>query len=241
MQARWMAALTMVCALAVVPAAAQDTYVSASLTLDVIRFSRSETPGGTDLSPDGEAPGFALRLGTRLGSAWGVEAEFSRAAEIERESGPDAIPLVPRTTNPALGIIGNGRLAIPGIDPLVFLPLVYRVRTTYRDSTVSAGAWVRQDFTGRFALVYTGGVGFHRSEREAELTVDPIGVVPTGLGLVLPSRTVTDVTTYSARPFAGVEGRLRLSEHVEVVPGVRLHGLEEGLLVRPSIGAAWVF
>jgi hypothetical protein len=241
MQGRWIVAVAAMVGITGVPAAAQDTYVSASLTADVVRFSGSETPGVADLTPDGEALGFAVRLGTRLGSAWGVEAEVSRAAEIERESEPDAIPF-PRPTDPIASIITDGRPVVPGVDVRIVPPVTYRMRSAYRDLTVSAGVWARQDFTARFALVYSGGVGFHRSEREAELTIAMIGLIPEVPGLIFPpTRTVTDVTTYSARPFAGIEGRVRMTEQVELVPGVRVHGLEAGLLVRPSIGVGWLF
>jgi hypothetical protein len=53
------------------------------------------------------------------------------------------------------------------------------------------------------------------------------------------------VTEYGVGPVAGIEARIRMTEHVRLVPGVRIHGLggpiSEGWLVRPSVGLSWAF
>src|SRR5262245_53929116 len=73
--------------LAVAPgsASAQSTYVGAALVGDVLRSTHTEFTSGPDNSTDGEAIGFALRVGTPLGSRWGIELEFARPGEIESE------------------------------------------------------------------------------------------------------------------------------------------------------------
>src|SRR5688500_5865962 len=85
--------LTLAVISAAMPAFAQSTYVSASVTGDIVRFSGSEVAGINGTPGSGEAIGFALRVGTPLGTAWGVEAEFARPSEITTESRPDVIPL----------------------------------------------------------------------------------------------------------------------------------------------------
>ena len=231
---------------AATPVAAQDTYVSVSLTGDVVRFSASETPGLADILPGGEALGFALRVGTRLGAAWGVEAEFARAAEIESEGAPGVIPLESGSftfSDTTRGIVmpGGGVTISPG--SLIFPPISYRVRTAYRDLVFSAGAWARQDLSARVALVYSGGVGFHRAEHKVAFTFEPLGVFPTIPGIPILPRApmVTEARTYSTRPFAGFEARVRMTDRLELVPGIRVHGLNGGILVRPSVGVGWIF
>src|SRR5688572_31454070 len=41
----------------------------------------------------GEAIGFALRAGTRLGAVWGVEVEFARPSSIEDDNERGVVPL----------------------------------------------------------------------------------------------------------------------------------------------------
>ena len=69
-------------------AAAQGSYVAASVVGDIVRASRVETATGFDpVDTGGEALGWAIRAGTPFGAAWGIEAEFATASEIRRDSG----------------------------------------------------------------------------------------------------------------------------------------------------------
>ena len=76
-----------------VPAFAQGGYIGAFLVADVARFDQYERTGRDD-SGNGEALGFALRLGTGLGPKWGVELEFVRPGEISSDVVPDILPLL---------------------------------------------------------------------------------------------------------------------------------------------------
>ena len=245
MKRHWLLPAAVLVWTAAAPASGQDASVSASLIGDIVRFGGSETAGLPDFSPGGEALGFALRVGTRLGPAWGVEAELARPGEIESDGRPDVIPLRAGgfTWEDAAARIRTDGFTVPGIETLIFPPISYRVRTAYRDLTVSAGAWARQDLSARLALVYSGGVGFHRTERKLELSFDPIRVIPPMPGgtAIVPGAMVTKTTTYSARPFAGIEARVGMTERLELVTGLRVHGLDGGVLVRPSIGLGWTF
>jgi hypothetical protein len=97
---------------------------------------------------------------------------------------------------------------------------------------------MKQDLSERVALVYLAGMGFYRATYESELRFD---ILPPGITIpvVLPSRSKT--VTYGVRPLAGFEARIGLSDQVDLVPGVRLHGLESAWLLRPAIALVWNF
>jgi hypothetical protein len=216
---------------------AQGAYVSASLIGDVVRNTHSELSGTSDASRGGEAIGFALRVGTEVASIWGVEVEFARPSAIESEWSPDVIPLA----DPGLPIATPGGTLFP--DPgLVFPIFRYQIRTTQRYTTLSTMVWARQDLSERVSLAYLGGVSFQRTTQEIEFEFQPF---PTPLPGV-PSPTIyppptTESVTYRAGPVAGVEARIGLTDQVQFVPGIRLHGLDGGWLVRSSVGLGWVF
>ena len=46
---------------------------------------------------------------------------------------------------------------------------------------------------------------------------------------------------YGVSPLAGVESRISMTEHLQLVPGVRLQVVEDGWLIRPAVGLAWTF
>lgn len=219
------------------PAGAQGAYVSASLTGDVLRLDRVEA-SGRDQSNSGEALGFALRIGTELGTRWGVELEFLRPSEIETEFNPGVVPLAADTSR-SLTFID---LTSAGATSLVYPSFSYRIQTRQRNTTLSAALWARQQVSSGVSLVYLGGVGFHHRTQEATITFTPTPVVPgiPSIPIVLPP-SVSSATTYDAGPFAGVEARIGMTSHVQLVPGVRLHGIAGGWLLRPSVGLGWSF
>jgi hypothetical protein len=220
-------------AAAVRPGYAQGAYVSASLTGDVLRLNSVEGAGGSG-SSGGEAIGFALRLGTELGSKWGVEAEFARPAEIESDLSPGIVPLAYNVTvSPTL----PGVTTLP--DSVVYPRFTYRFRTSQRTTTISAGLWARQELSRSVSLMYIGGAGFHRRTEDASITVEP-GPILAAMPVIFPP-TSTSTITYETGAFAGIEGRFNLTEHAHLVAGVRLHGLNGGWLLRPSAGIGWNF
>ena len=105
---------------------------------------------------------------------------------------------------------------------------------------MSAAVWARQDLSARLALVYLGGVAFHRAELEQSAAFDGVPILR-GLPVALPSPAITKGIVYSARPVAGMEARIGMGERLELVPGVRVHGLNGGVAVRPSVGLGWRF
>lgn len=221
-------------AAAVRPVYAQGAYVSASLTSDVLRLNSVEGARGFG-SSGGEAIGFALRLGTELGSKWGVEVEFARPAEIESDVSPGIVPLAFDTTvSPTL----PGTTTIPN-SSVVFPPFAYRFRTSQRTTTISAGLWARQQLSRSVSLMYIGGAGFHRRTQDTSITFEPGPILAAMPTIFAP--TLTSTIAYETGPFAGVEGRFKLTEHAHLVAGARLHGLNGGWLLRPSAGIGWNF
>ncbi|MGH9328942.1 MAG: hypothetical protein ACRD09_00740 [Vicinamibacterales bacterium] len=226
------------CALLVAaPAFAQSAYVVGSFGVEVSRLSRVESGGFEFPGGDGEALGGALRVGTELGDRWGLELEFAHAATIEDETTQN-----PRIL-PATGFVFTslGTAPVGGIAPEIPIFVNYTLRVRRSNPTLSTVAWIRQPVGGSVDLVYLGGVAFSRSVQEQDTSFVPI-LRP--IPLLAPSR-VTRTTMYGVNPLVGVEGRIRLTEHVRLVPGVRLQGLDSdpgsGWLMRAGVGLGWFF
>ena len=219
--------LAVLCLLAASPALAQSTYAGASVLGEVTRVGGTETSGLTDFPRgDGEALGFALRVGTSLGDRWGVELEFVRPSAIEDEAQPRVTPLP---------------IPIPRFD---FRPtLQYDVRLRQRITSLATVAWLRQYVAQKVDMVYLAGAAFHHVAQETRVEFDPRLVFPVipalGLGfVVIPS---TNTVSYRVGPVVGLEAHIALTEHLTFVPGARLYGMSGGLIVRAGAGAAWSF
>jgi hypothetical protein len=117
--------------------------------------------------------------------------------------------------------------------------LPYRLRATQRHSTLSTTVWFNQTLSSKISLVYLAGMGFYRNTYENESRFD---ILPPGITLPVgfPAYT-TKTVSYGVRPLAGFEARVHLTDHVDLVPGIRLHGLESAWLLRPAVGLAWNF
>jgi len=214
-------------------ASAQSTYAGAALVGDVLLSTHSESTFGRDVPEGGEALGFALRVGTPLGARWGVELEFTRPGEIETELAGGPIPLSRADTITSLTTAAIGSTLIQVLPQ----PVSYSLNATERHSTLSTTVWFAQELSPKVSLVYLAGMGFYRATYESEFRFD---ILPGGIASPLvpsPTRTVN----YGVRPLAGFEARLKLTDHVDLVPGVRLHGLENSWLLRPAVGLAWNF
>ena len=220
----------------------QSAYVSAVLVGDVLLNTHSETSLGRDTPSGGEAIGFALRLGTPLGSRWGIELDFTRAGEIESEF--DGV--IPLTTTAGSAISwsslppGSLPAEIDALLPILQRSTSYSLRTTQRHSTLSTTVWMTQELSPRVALVYLAGMGFYRTTYETESRFE---ILPLPPGIIRPTilPSMTKTVTYGVRPLAGLEARIELTEHVDLVPGIRVHGLDNGWMLRPAVGLAWNF
>jgi hypothetical protein len=91
--------------------------------------------------------------------------------------------------------------------------------------------------SARVSLVYLGGVGFVRSQHEFSASYSPLlGASP----IVFPPYA-SETVHYEAGPVAGFEARLALTDRAQLVPGIRLHAIDDTWLVRPSVGINWIF
>jgi len=217
---------------AAAPAFAQGGYIGAYLVGDVVRVDQYDSRSGD--SGNGEALGFALRLGGAIAPRWGVELEFVRPGEITSDETSQILPALSGATVSAIYDLSN----LPSLPPesIVFPPYSFRFQSTQRRTTLSTSLWVRQQLTRRFSLAYIGGVAFGRTTYELEVNYVPVR--PTILPIT-PSRS--EAITYNIGPMVGVEGRIRMGGQVNLVPGIRLHGNQGGWLIRPAIGLAWSF
>ena len=162
-------------ALGVWPVSAQSTYVSAAIVGDVLRSTHAETALGPDISQGGEAVGFALRVGTPLGSRWGVELEFTRGGEIDFDfSG--AIPLASRVD----AITWSSLVPGSPMPQLLSRPVSLSLRSARRHNTLSTTVWMNQELSQRVSLVYLAGMGFYRNTFESEAR---FGILPPELSI----------------------------------------------------------
>lgn len=205
-------------------ASAQGPYVGVSLNGEVVRITHSEFDG---LSSDGggEAFGFALRAGTQVGSNWGVELEFARPSQI-RNSEPGVVYPLASTIQFSFTATPVGAF---GADTSLF-PVPRSIETRDRHTTLSPVIWAEQQVGNRVSLVYLGGASFYRSTHDYE-------TVFVGIRAPSSSRTIL----YGVRPVVGLESKIDLTDHLKLVPGIRLHAIEEGWLFRPAVGLNWSF
>ena len=222
------------------PSAAQGAYTGAALMGDFIRLDRYDA-GGSGSPAGGEALGFALRLGTPLGRNWGVELELARPALIESDETPDFIPLAASSVT---GLLPPGVALPPGLDAgtvtrfTSFPAFAYRIHTARRNTTLGTTVWAAQEVSRRVSLVYLGGVGFHRATSITEWSFERYAALPFA---ILPSPSRQEVLLHSVQPLVGFEARIGLTDHVQLVPGIRMHGVSGGWLIRPAAGLAWQF
>ena len=210
------------------PATAQSIYVAGSVGADILLVSGQESAGVPLSNGGGEAVSGAARLGVLLDDRFGVELEAGRGAEMRHGSRL-------RGPQPLAGALS------------LFVP---EIAFSTRVTTVSTTASVRQQVADTVALVYLGGVVFHRIDSRTEFGGFPI--LPLlgelgALGLSIPPARLTiapsrvDSVEYGAGPVAGFETHIGVGEHFRIMPGVRLHGLPSSWLLRPSVAAGWEF
>lgn len=227
------AAITAASVLWAAAAAAQGPYIGGAIGAEVLRTASTQSGGTTFNTGSGEALAGAIRIGAGIAERVGVELEFYRPGEIEVNlGGPIYLADTPvRSTTVSNLVTWNSSL-----------PTIIGQTTRVRATTTSALLVARQPLGSRVELAYLGGVGFSRVVREMEFNF-PRGILPAGLAVPLVSSTRT--TQYAAGPVVGVEVRAGMTEHAQVVAGLRAHTLGQavvdGWMLRPSVGLAWKF
>jgi hypothetical protein len=213
------------------PAAAQSPYVAASAGVDVSRFDRVDGPGFSN-NPGGEAVAFSVRVGAPLGTRWGVELAFTRPAEVTHDTTFGyAIPL------PAAIQTFPGVAAGSAGSPVIFPPLDFGIHTKRRNSTLDTAARMTQRANSRIELAYLAGLSF---SRVTETVSYGSFARPPGPLSVFSTRT----TMYGVGPVVGFEARIGLTDHVMILPGLRLQTLggdAGGWLLRAATGLGWQF
>jgi hypothetical protein len=206
-------------------AAAQSAYVGGAVLSDITRAS-----GTTDFQQgNGETIGGALRVGSTLGQRWGVELEFVRSGETE--------------WRPDVTILAEVARAFPDIarDPSLLIYPTPEINIESRMSTLTTSLWWRQRVTDRFNLVYLGGIAFARTESETEVGYPQIAVPP-GRGQTLPTRFYEQKSVaYDTGASVGIDGDIEMTDHLRLVPGVRMLTVASRWIVRPSVGLNWRF
>jgi hypothetical protein len=214
------------------PAVAQSIYVAGALGADISLVSGQES-FGVSSPAGGEALSGGARVGVVLEDRWGVEVEVSRAAEMESDLGR------------------GGPVPLGALFPIILPEVSYETRIT----TVTTTASLRQQIADRVALVYLGGIVFHRTDSEIQYPF--VRGIPTlsgnisyafssafeavmPAGIALPSTRIESVQ-YGAGPVAGIEAHIGYGDHISIIPGFRMHGLPDAWLLRPAVAVGWTF
>jgi hypothetical protein len=212
-------------------AAEQQMYVAGAAGADISLASHQDSNGLTFPTGSGEALSGAARLGVLLEPRWGIELEVSRAAEVRETSQPDT----------AYGFVGARRVVAPETEQ--------RTRVT----TVSATASIRQLVSDTVALAYSGGIVFHRTDRQVDyrfirgsigstsVVFGESGYSIEGIYSLVPVPTRIETVQYGAGPVVGFEAHIGYGEYFAIIPGVRMHSLPASWLLRPSVAAGWRF
>ena len=223
-------------------ARAQGVYIGGAIGAEVVRTSSTKSGGTTYDNGSGEALAGAIRVGTFFTERVGVELEYFRPGEIEVDLGGPVYPLAALDLPTSVTWSSNDASTV--IFPDRIMPSFIGQTTRVRTSTTSALLTARQSLGSRVELVYLGGVGFSRVVREIEFGFSRILPALPSIAPALP-RYSTRTTQYAAGPVVGVEVRAGMTEHAQVVAGVRVHTLGQavvdGWMVRPSVGLAWKF
>jgi hypothetical protein len=220
-------------------ASAQSAYVGASFIGDVVRTSGSSFGSNAG---NGETFGGTLRVGTPLGQQWGVELEFARTGEIE---------MMPGGVFPAAGVewIGEGSSSFT-FSSVTSSTLIFpapRFESERRLATLSTLLWWNHELSDRVSLVYLGGIAFTRTTWELRISypdfpVTPVPPVPFGRPTILPPPDLDQETTsYGGDAAVGFEGRIRMTDHLRLTPGIRLQTISNGWSIRPGVGLQWAF
>jgi hypothetical protein len=215
-------------------AASAQTYVGASFIGEVVRQS-----GQRDLNPgNGETFGGALRVGTTLGSQWGVEVEFARTGDID---------VSPNLSAFTAGSLSSITWADDQPFPIQTFPAFTEVSAEQQLATLSTLLFWQHSVSDRVTLAYLGGVSFTRVDSRVRIDYQDILFPPTplpGFPLPLPRPRQTiesDVVSYDADVTVGFEGRIGMTEHLKLVPGIRLQTAAGGWTLRPGVGLHWQF
>ena len=213
---------------------AQSPYVAATIGADVSRVSHTDSSLYSSPSNDAEVLSGSLRVGSSLGTNWGVELEFVRSGRSHYSQNPLISPLADGVNVGSVTSILSGGVSPVGIP--ISSPVNFQTDVRSSHSDLDAVLWARQRLGGSIDMVYLGGLVFSRERVEVTQTF------PTVVRALAPSGGFrTTFIDYGTRPLVGAESRIRMTSHMRLMPGLRLQGLGEGWLLRPYVGLGWFF
>ena len=97
--------------------------------------------------------------------------------------------------------------------------------------------YLRQSLGSRADIVYLGGLAFVRTSSRISFGG--------GIRLLAGNGFEQSFVTYGAAPAVGLDVRVSMTDHLRLVPGLRLLVVDEGgrsgWVTRPSIGLQWTF
>ena len=218
----WTVAVALCATLHATTAQAQP-YVAGALSADIARSGSSD---GLDLPGSGEAFSFSLRVGAPVRPWFGVELDFTRPSEIETDQKPDVRILSAYT------LLTLDGLTIPSA-PIA----AYETHTARRATTITAGVWAKQEVSPRLSLVYLGGIAFARLDQTVTTTFGYSLPLPA----IYPPFYEFKSIEYTQGPMAGIEARIAITDHAQLVPGLRLLAVGGGWIIRPAVGLGWAF
>jgi hypothetical protein len=232
--------VTMMCGTVLLASSAwaQGVYVGGAIAAEVVRTTSTKSGGTTYDSGSGEAFGGAIRVGTFITERVGVELEYFRPGEIDSDGGAIVYPDDLLSGNVSYSFNAVQSSSVIGAS-LPYFSQTMRVRT----STTSALLTARQPLGGRAELVYLGGVGFSRVVRESEYGFG-LPRIAAPVDAIFP-RFSERTTQYAVGPVVGVEVRAGMTDHAQLVAGLRVHAVGQavvdGWMLRPSVGLSWKF
>jgi hypothetical protein len=206
--------------------ASAQPYVGGSVLADIVRAS-----GPDDQPGSGEAIGGSLRLGTSLADRWGIDLEFARSGDIE--------------WRPDVTILAELTRTVPGLTGVLTEISIFptpEIAVESQLSTLTTMLWWRQEVTDRFDLVYFGGAAFTRTETESRVSFSQFGV-PGRVGVVLPPTRLfaQETVVYDTGVVVGIDAHVDMTDHLRLVPGLRMLTVTSRWIIRPSVGLQWRF
>jgi hypothetical protein len=241
MMLRWLLIVSFV--LVALPVAAQSAYVAGSVSGDISRASHQEVRGRSNPNGDAEVVSWELRAGTFLSPRFGVDLTFARAEEFETDFsnvGPLLLSGLSDFEPRTLSVPGTGSVVVTGQGTTSVPIFLQELHVTRRDTSLDTTVWGRQRANDRVDLIYSGGIAFFRTVQKIEYRFRPGQPQPLAI-FVQPTRTIS----YGIGPVVGMEARISMTDHLRLLPGLKLYGRTgdgpHGWLIRPAVGLGWFF
>lgn len=212
------------------PALAQPdsgtVFFGAGALASIERLPRTSNLGIATDERDGTVAGGVLALGVYLTPHVSARVEWSLTDQLEFGTEVTEFPV-----------------QTPNVGPNLPTRLVIGPRIQgRRQAKVGAALLGYHVGSGRHALELLGGVGWVADETRVRYDFRIAGPMVPGVQLSLPfPSSESRSTVYYTVAMAGADVKVGLTEHVAIVPNIRLFGASGGLSIRPGVGVRWTF